>query len=62
MAEYLIEMEYEVKYPSYIKVITDFYECGIKFSILKYKKLLQSSRKYIILGIKPGRKLPPKRD
>jgi len=37
-------------------------EFGEKFFILKYKKLLQSSIKYIILGIKPGRKLPPKRD
>jgi hypothetical protein len=27
-----------------------------------YKKLLHFRLRYIIIGIKPGRKLPPKRD
>jgi hypothetical protein len=30
--------------------------------ILKSKKLLLLPTEYIIIGIKPGRKLPPKRD
>jgi len=29
---------------------------------LKYEKLLLLPEEYIIIGIKPGRKLPPKRD
>ncbi len=49
-------------YPIHINVIKDFYGVPEKNFILKYKKLLHSSGSYIILGIKPGRKLPPKRD
>jgi len=49
-------------YPIHINVIKDFYEVPEKNFILKYKKLLHSAETYTILGIKPGRKLPPKRD